>query len=87
MVLDILLELLAYLGILGLKKKKKKNEELKSPEIIDPNLEKDQSGRTSKEGISVCAGCSRIVEKDAVYELGKSWCVDCYKSHVLKIQE
>ena len=87
MVLDILLELLAYLGIIGLKKKKKKDKELKSPETIDPNQEKDPSGRASHKSVPVCAGCSRIVEKDAVYELGKSWCVDCYKSNILKVQE
>ena len=85
--LDILLELLAYLGIRTLKKKKKKGTELKSPETVDPNQEKDPSGRASQKSIPVCAGCSRIVEKDAVYELGKSWCVDCYKSNVLKVQE
>lgn len=85
--LDTLLELLAYLGIIGLKKKKKKSTEQASPEIIDQNQEKDHSGRTSQIGVSVCAGCSRIVEKDAVYELGKSWCMECYKTNVLKVQE
>ena len=40
-----------------------------------------------RERISVCTDCSRTVEKDAIYELGKTWCVDCYKSNVLKIHE
>ncbi len=85
--LDILLELLAYLGIRVLKKKKKTDTELTSPETTDPNQGKDISGRASEEGVPVCAGCSRIVEKGAIYELGKTWCRDCYKSHVLKVQE
>jgi hypothetical protein len=84
---DIVLEFLAYLGIRALKKKKKEDTDLTSTASNDPNKEKDHSGITSQDSDSVCAGCHRIVEKDAVYELGKSWCMDCYKSHVLKIQE
>jgi hypothetical protein len=87
MVLDILLEFLAYLGIRIFRKKKKKDTELTSPETIDPNQEKDHSRRTLQEGVSVCAGCGRIIEKGAIYEIGKTWCRDCYKSNVLKVQE
>jgi uncharacterized protein YacL len=86
-VLDIILEFLAYLGIHAFKKKKKENTELISPEIVDSNQEKDQSRRTFQEGVSVCAGCSRIVDKGAIYELEKTSCVDCYKANVLKIQD
>ncbi len=84
---DIVLELLSYLGIRALKKKKKEDTDLTSAETSDPNQGKDISGRTSAEGVPVCAGCSLTVEKGAIYELGKAWCVDCYKSHVLKIHE
>jgi len=87
MVLDILLELLADLGIIGLRKKKKKSAEQTSPKTIDTNQGKDVSGRTSEEGLPVCAGCHRIVERGAIYELRKAWCVDCYKSYVLKVRE
>jgi len=87
MVMDILLEFLAYLGIRVLKKKKKKDTELTSPDTLDRDQGKDHSGRTSPQEVPVCAGCSRIIEKDAIYELGKSWCMDCYKSNVLKVQE
>ena len=85
--LDILLELLAYLGIIGLKKKKKKDTELKFSITNDPTQKQNRSEGVPQEGVSVCAGCSRIVEKGAIYEVGKSWCMDCYKSSVLKIQE
>jgi hypothetical protein len=87
MMLDILLEVLEVLGIIGLKRKKKKNSELASPDTNDPVQEKDHPGGISQEGIPVCAGCNLKVEKDAIYELGKVWCRDCYKSQVLKVQE
>lgn len=82
---DIVLELLSYVGIRALKKKREGNTELTPAETSDPNEGKDISGRTSEEGLPVCAGCSRTVEKGAIYELGKAWCVDCYKHHVLKV--
>jgi hypothetical protein len=87
MVWDTVLELLAYLGIRALKKKKKEDTDSTSAETSGPNLGNDVSGRTSEGGIPVCAGCSRTVEKGAIFEIGKTWCVDCYKSHVLKVRE
>ncbi len=87
MVLDILLELLAYLGIIGLKKKKKKDKELKSPISNDSTPKQNRSEGALQEKVSVCAGCNRIIEKGAIYELEKTWCRDCYKSNVLKVQE
>jgi len=34
---------------------------------------------------SVCVGCHRRLKKQIIYEGGKMWCKDCYKSDVLKI--
>lgn len=33
----------------------------------------------------ICAGCHRGLKKQIIYEWGKMWCKDCYKSDVLKI--
>jgi hypothetical protein len=85
--LDILLELLADLGIIGLRRKKKKNSELATTEIIDQDQGTNHPRGISQRGIPVCAGCNFKVEKDAIYELGKVWCRDCYKSKVLKVHE
>jgi len=85
-VLDILLEILEFLGFISLRKKKKKHTESTAPESKDPAQEGDRSPGVPQGGVSVCAGCSRRLEEDAVYELGKTWCMECYKSHVLKIQ-
>jgi hypothetical protein len=49
------------------------------------NTEQDTSGEIIQEGVSVCAGCHRILEECAVYELGKPWCTECYK--ILVIQQ
>ncbi len=84
---DILLEFLAYLGIRSLKKKKGENAELTPTATVDPNKEQNLSGREIREGAFVCAGCGFKFEKGAVHELGKDWCMDCYKSQVLKVQE
>jgi formamidopyrimidine-DNA glycosylase len=85
--LDFILEFLAYLGIRVLKKKKKGDTELTNTKTIDQNQEKDRSGRISPEDVPVCAGCNRIIERDAVHESGQVWCMECYKSRVLKVQE
>ncbi len=34
---------------------------------------------------SVCAGCHCGLKKQIIYEWGKMWCKDCYKTDVLKI--
>jgi protein-arginine kinase activator protein McsA len=44
------------------------------------NTEQDTSGEITQEGVSICAGCHRILEEGAVYELGKPWCTECYKT-------
>jgi hypothetical protein len=87
MVWDFVLEFLAYLGIRALKKKKKEDTESTDAESIVRDQEQDPSGDEKREGISVCVGCNRTVEKGAIYELEKTWCIDCYKSNVLKIHE
>lgn len=83
---EILLELLDLLGIIGLKKKKKKETELISLETNDSTHKQDTSEEVTRQGVSICAGCLRTLEKGAVYELGKAWCMECYKTHVLKIK-
>lgn len=85
--LDILLDFLAYLGIRSLKKKRRENAESPSSETGEPQQDQGLSQSANQQGASVCAGCNSPVDKGAIYELGKTWCVDCYKSHVLKIQE
>jgi hypothetical protein len=86
-VLDIVLEFLAYLGIRVLKKKKGEDTESTSVDAVIGNQDLDNSERGIQEGVAVCAECSCAVEKDAIYELGKAWCRDCYKRHVLKVNE
>jgi hypothetical protein len=84
---DIVLELLSFVGLRVLKKKKREDTELTPAETSDPNQGRDITGGTSAEGVPLCAGCNRAVQKGAIYEVGKTWCVDCYKSHVLKVQQ
>ena len=83
---EILLELLDFLGYLFLRKKRKKKKELISLEINDSTHKQDTSGEVKRQGGSICAGCHRTLEKGAIYELGKAWCTECYKTHVLKIK-
>jgi len=79
--IDLLLEFLVFLGI-----KKKKKEEPTPLKIDDSTHKKDTSGEIPHQTVSVCSSCQRIVKLDAVYELGKTWCKDCYKTHVLKVK-
>ncbi|MHA1943814.1 MAG: hypothetical protein ACW96M_05400, partial [Candidatus Thorarchaeota archaeon] len=60
--------------------------ELISLKTNDSTPEQDTSREVTREGVSVCAGCNRMLEKDAIYELGKAWCTECYKTHVLKVK-
>lgn len=84
---DFVLELLTYLGIRALKRKKGEEEGVTSAKGINQSQAQNHSGGAVQEGSPVCAGCNRAVEKEAIHELGKVWCRDCYKSQVLKIQE
>ena len=83
---EILLELLDFLGYLFLRKKKKKEKELIPLETNDSIQKQDTSEEVTRQSGSICAGCDRILKKGAVYELGKPWCTECYKTHVLKIK-
>lgn len=87
MVLDISVEFLAYLGIRVLKKNKNRERDPISNDIIDADQERDLDGSDAREGVPVCAGCSRTVKAGVIHELGKAWCRECYKSHVLKVHE
>jgi hypothetical protein len=82
---EILFELLELLGLVGSKKKKKKETESISLETND-STKQDTSGEVKQQGGSICAGCHRVLEKGAIYEIGKAWCKECYKAHVLKIK-
>jgi protein-arginine kinase activator protein McsA len=83
---DILLDLLELLGLISLRKKKKGEKEFTSLEINDSTHKQDSSGLVSQQGVSICAGCHRTLEKGAIYESGETWCTECYKTHVLKIK-
>ncbi len=83
---ELLADLLELLGIISFKKKKKQEKELISSETNDSTQKQDTSEEVTQQNVSICAGCNRILEKGAVYELGKTWCTECYKTHVLKIK-
>lgn len=85
--LEFLIELfLEFLGFLGFRKRKKGEKDSISAESngLAPNQETSRG--VSQESSLACSGCRRVLEKDAVYELGKPWCTDCYKTHVLKVK-
>jgi protein-arginine kinase activator protein McsA len=85
--IEFLLELfLEFLGFFGYKKKKRKAKESTLHKADDLAPVQDTHQEVSREAVSVCAGCGRILEKDVIYELDKSWCVECYKTQVLKIK-
>lgn len=83
---EILFELLELLGLIRSKEKKKKEAESISLERNDSTHKQDTSGGIKQQGGSICAGCHRVLEKGATYEIGKGWCKECYKTHVLKIK-
>ena len=80
---DLLIEFLTFLGF---KKKKKGEKEFTSLEINDSSQKQNTPSEGTQQNISLCAGCHRTLEKDAIFELGKTWCSECYKTHVLKIK-
>jgi protein-arginine kinase activator protein McsA len=84
---ELLIELfLEFLGFLGLKKRKKGKKDSISLKAKDSAPNQETSKGVAQESSLVCSGCHRILEKDAIYELGKAWCMECYKTHVLKIK-
>ncbi len=84
---ELLADLLELLGIISFKKKKKQEKELISSETNDSTQKQDTSEEVTQQNGPICAGCNRILEKGTVYELGKTWCTECYKIHVLKIKD
>lgn len=75
-----------FLEFFGYKKSRKKKAESTSHNTNDLAHDQDTHPEISRDGVSVCAGCGRVLQKDAIYELGKSWCTECYKTQVLKIK-
>lgn len=84
---EFLIELfLEFLGFLGFRKKKKKenNSIFVMTDDSTPNQETSKDG--AQESSAVCSGCQRLLQKDAIRELEKFWCTECYKTHVLQIK-
>jgi len=84
---ELLFELfLEFLGFLGFKKRKKGEKDSISLKANDSAPNQETSRGVAQESSLVCSGCHSILEKDVIYELGKNWCMECYKTHVLKIR-
>ena len=83
-IIDLLLD---FLMVIGLRKKKKKDTGLTSLKTEDYTSEQGNPREASLKGDAVCAGCSSLIDKGAVHEDGKAWCLQCYKTRVLKIKE
>ena len=83
-IIDLLLD---FLMLIGLRKKKKKDTELTSPATPDSIPEQGNPMEASLKNNAVCAGCNSLVDKGAVHEDGKAWCLKCYKTRVLKIKD
>jgi hypothetical protein len=85
--IEFLIELfLEFLGFFGCKKRRKRATESAPNRTDDLTPEQDPNQEVSREGVTACAGCGRVLEKDVIYELGKSWCTECYKTQVIKIK-
>jgi hypothetical protein len=84
--LELILDFLIFIfGDKAFKKLKQriKNIKLKrSDPSSSPKVDQTMSDGT---GGLLCAGCGRPLKKPPVYEQGKAWCFDCYKTSVLKI--
>jgi protein-arginine kinase activator protein McsA len=86
-VLEFLLELfLEFLGFLGFRKKKKKENNSISMRANDSTSNQKTSNGVAQENSAVCSGCQRLLQKDAIRELEKFWCAECYKTHILKMK-
>lgn len=86
---DLILDLLVMFGWDRLKgqKKEKTQPDSESPSEADHAYDANPAEQEAKsQEILVCAGCSRKLKEQAVRELGKVWCTECYKSLVLKIK-
>jgi hypothetical protein len=74
------------LELLGIRKRRKKKEESTSPAISDSAPRTTNPHETAGVDVTSCAGCRRLLDTGAIYEMGKAWCTDCYKTQILKIQ-
>ena len=82
-IIDLLLD---FLMVIGLRKKKKKDTELTSLKTEDYTQEQENLRDASLKGDTVCAGCNSLLDKGVIHEDGKAWCLQCYKTRVLKIK-
>jgi len=86
-VFEFLFELvLEFFGLSGIRSIKKKGSEFASSKSNDSAPKQDSFKEGLNVDLSVCAGCNRRLNQVSVYEYGKSWCTECYKSQVLKIR-
>ena len=85
--MDILLELIALLfgGSVYKKAKKWVDENIKKKNVASKNSQKERNKATGPTSAS-CTGCNRILKEPPVYEQGKPWCHECYKTQVLKLR-
>lgn len=86
---DLILDLLVMFGRDRLKGRKK--EQRQSESESPPDADHAYHAYSAEEEVNkletlVCAGCQRRLKEQAVREMGKIWCMDCYKSHVLKVR-
>lgn len=87
---DLILDLLVMFGWDRLKGQKKgeKQTDSENPPEAGHSYQADSSEQKAKrQETLVCAGCQQELKEQAVRELGKVWCMECYKTHVLKIRE
>ncbi len=83
LIIDLLLD---FLMLIGLRKRKKKDTELTSLTTPDYTSLQGNTTESSLKDNVVCAGCSSLLDKGVVHEDGKAWCLECYKTRVLKIK-
>ena len=56
------------------------------PDPDNSSPQQDDAAYAERADVMSCAGCRRLLDKGAIFELGKVWCTDCYKTHVLKME-
>ena len=83
LIIDLLLD---FLVVIGLRKRKKKDTELTSLSTPDYTPEQGNPTEASLKDNVVCAGCNSLLDKGVIHEDGKAWCLECYKTRVLKIK-
>jgi protein-arginine kinase activator protein McsA len=86
--LDLFLEFLVY--FFGDKAFKKLRSRLKNLKLSKSDHTGPlQKAKNMSKAIpdTLCTGCGRPFNNPPVYEQEKPWCLDCYKTSVLKIHE